>query len=268
MPKIYEEQCELFIEQEIEGGLKNGKTPYAIAKEISAWVEKLFGRTIKPDTVRKRAERKNMDIVHAPSTPLPSNEIQEIQEIKFEHGGHREGAGRTPKFSVTPDNTQFRTSGTGENEWYTPSKYIEAARAVLGEIDLDPATSDYGQSHIKAKRYFTIKEDGLNQSWPGRVWLNPPYSQSLIQQFIEKLIEEYRARRTTEAILLVHNYTDTKWFHLAESEASKLCFTLGRIRFENAEGQLASPTQGQAFLYYGQKSVLFNAVFGDLGFVR
>jgi hypothetical protein len=27
-----------------------------------------------------------------------------------------------------------RALGTGENEWYTPSKYIEAARKVLREI--------------------------------------------------------------------------------------------------------------------------------------
>ena len=36
---------------------------------------------------------------------------------------------------------KFRgTQGTGEDEWFTPRKYIALARVVLGAIDLDPAT--------------------------------------------------------------------------------------------------------------------------------
>lgn len=31
----------------------------------------------------------------------------------------------------------YRTSFTGENEWYTPGRYVELARKVLGTIDVD-----------------------------------------------------------------------------------------------------------------------------------
>src|SRR5262249_56141272 len=69
------------------------------------------------------------------------------------------------------------THNTGYYEWYTPARYIELAREVLGEIDLDPASSAKAQEIVKAQRYFTLEQDGLIRPWHGRVWLNPPYHQ-------------------------------------------------------------------------------------------
>jgi hypothetical protein len=53
------------------------------------------------------------------------------------------------------------TEGTGEFERYTPAQYIEAARSVMGTIDLDPATSKHAQKTVRAKRFFTAEDDGL-----------------------------------------------------------------------------------------------------------
>lgn len=163
-------------------------------------------------------------------------------------------------------NEHFRTSFTGDNEWYTPQIYIDSARKVMGEIDLDPATSEHAQSRIKAANYYTIDNSGLNYQWDGRIWLNPPYSQPIIYDFIAKLIEDLQ--NIKQAILLTHNYTDTAWFHLAESKAALLCFTKGRIRFENKNRNLASPTQGSTFFYYGKEKDKFMEVFTNFGFIR
>lgn len=159
------------------------------------------------------------------------------------------------------------TQGTGENEWYTPPEYIELARKVLGVIDLDPASSDHAQKAVRAARYFTVEDNGLNQEWHGSVWLNPPYAQPDIGFFAEKMCEEVDAGRVKAAVMLTHNYTDTTWFQGLARHASAICFTRGRIRFVNPSGDLAAPTQGQAFFYFGDDGAAFRRAFDDVGLV-
>ena len=53
--------CQLFIEQEIEKGLAEGKTKYAIGHEIAKWIKKFFEAEVTPKSIEMRARR--MDIV-------------------------------------------------------------------------------------------------------------------------------------------------------------------------------------------------------------
>lgn len=160
-----------------------------------------------------------------------------------------------------------RAQGTGENEWYTPVEYINAAKEVMGGIDLDPASSATAQLVVDADRFFTIDDDGLQKRWGGRVWLNPPYSQPAIQDFMEKFANEVHAGHIDEGIVLTHNYTDTKWFQLAAGFAEAICFTKGRIGFLSPDGKRAAPTQGQVFFYVGGNVGAFIAVFKRFGFI-
>ena len=90
--------------------------------------------------------------------------------------------------------TRART-WTGNTEWYTPPDILVAACKVLGAIDLDPASSDAQQalSPVKAVRYFTVENSGLDRPWCGRVWLNPPYARGWIDRFVAKTVQSYRS---------------------------------------------------------------------------
>ena len=157
------------------------------------------------------------------------------------------------------DKTVRGTEGTGENEWFTPPEYIKLARAVLGAIDLDPATSDEAQRIVQAAQYFTKADDGLKHEWRGHVWLNPPYAQPFIAEFASKMVAELRAGRVDAAIMLTHNYTDTAWFHELAGDASAICFTRGCVKFYSGD-DIAAPTQGQAFTYFGDEVEKFKRV--------
>ncbi len=157
--------------------------------------------------------------------------------------------------------------GSGENEWYTPPEYIALAREVMGGVDLDPASSAGADKVVGAATFFDADADGLAQEWAGRVWLNPPYTQPHIADFVSKMVCEVQSGRVESAIMLTHNYTDTRWFHEAASTVDAICFTRGRIKFQSPEGEVAAPTQGQAFFYFGPLVGKFTDVFSAIGFV-
>jgi len=167
----------------------------------------------------------------------------------------------------TPQKFNRVEVNTGDFEWYTPDKYVTLARTVLGGFDLDPASNDFAQQTVKAAQYFTIETDGLKHEWRGRVWLNPPYVQPLVSDFINKLITEHSSGHVTSAILLVNNCTDATWFHSAAEACAAVCFTRGRIKFEKPDGIAGAPTQGQAFFYFGADVERFSNVFDKIGLV-
>jgi phage N-6-adenine-methyltransferase len=156
------------------------------------------------------------------------------------------------------------TRGTGNDEWNTPIEYVEMARVVFGGmIDLDPATNEDAQQNICAQKYYTKETNSLLHEWHGRVWLNPPYSQPLIAEFISKLCLERARGHISDAICLTNNSTDTSWFHELVSVADAFCFTRGRLTFCN--GPAGEPPQGQAFSYFGPHVGRFEEVFGQIG---
>lgn len=156
---------------------------------------------------------------------------------------------------------------SGENEWYTPEAFIQAARLVLGEIDLDPASSRQANEIVRAAVFFSRADDGLTQVWQGRVWMNPPYAQPLIAQFAEKWARSIEARDISASIALVNNGTETEWFYTMAGVADAICFPHGRVRFWSPTNDSAAPLQGQALLYAGPERDRFASTFASFGFV-
>jgi hypothetical protein len=152
--------------------------------------------------------------------------------------------------------------------------YIEAAREVMGSIDLDPASCEQANRTVKATNYYTEKDDGLKQNWHGNVWCNPPYGHinsvkggtknGYTPLFTQKLLHEYRVGNVTQAILLVlGNACFMKWFYpLWEFP---LCFHDGRIYFNLPDGSKSDFGFGNTFIYIGPHEDRFIKHFSLFG---
>src|SRR5258708_39058797 len=160
------------------------------------------------------------------------------------------------------------------NEWYTPAKYIEAAREVMGSIDLDPASSDLANETVKARHYYTKEDNGLEQMWFGRTWLNPPFGriqtpgQKMNQGiWIRKLLKEDQRGHVDQALLLTTCRPDTSWFSALWD--FPICFTDHKVGFYlPEEGRILQEHnhgQGTIFVYMGLWEQRFIEVFSKFG---
>lgn len=154
---------------------------------------------------------------------------------------------------------------SGNNEWYTPKEYIDAAKEVMGDIYMDPASSEKANLVVGAEVIYTAEDSGLEHDWKNTVWLNPPYASSLISDFCEKLAWHYEHGDIYEAITLVNNATETAWFCTLIDSASAVCFPSSRVRFYGPDGVKGTPLQGQAVIYMGPHPEKFKQGFKDFG---
>lgn len=115
-------------------------------------------------------------------------------------------------------------------------------------------------SNTKLPRYYTIDENGLDQSWAGeRVWCNPPYSN--IRPWVEKAHAEQGADWIV--MLLPANRTEQAWWQdLVEpyrDQDGRLSveFLRGRLRFDIPGGYLDPrgnrPPFGCCLLVWGRR---------------
>ena len=150
-------------------------------------------------------------------------------------------------------------SSSESEEWYTPAAYIASVRAVLGTIDLDPASCEEANEVVGAARFYTKQQDGLAREWHGQVFLNPPYGRACAP-FMDKLRREFTERRVTEAIALVSAYsTETEWFQPLFDYL--ICFPDHRLR------GWPNPTFGSAFVYLGKNADAFIREFSQYGVI-
>ncbi len=162
--------------------------------------------------------------------------------------------------------THVADSQGDSDEWYTAEgPFLAGVRATLGEIDLDPFSCAAANEVVKAKKFFSRKQNGLKQPWEGRVYANPPFSNPA--PCVTKAVSEHDARHTKASILLLNNQTDSGWCQFL-LKRFPVCFPHSRIPFWRiGRDGTGGARQGQVVIYMGPNEGLFIKTFQPLGTV-
>jgi len=152
------------------------------------------------------------------------------------------------------------TSNT--QEWYTPKAYLDAAKEVMGHIDLDPASSAIANSSVEATTYYTLEQDGLSKPWGHldntvKVFCNPPggklKGKSIPKMFWEKLIVEAELGYIAEAIFLAFSIEllqTSQLSYVTPAASHPICIPNRRIAFVDATGKpVKGNTHASAIIY-------------------
>lgn len=171
-------------------------------------------------------------------------------------------------------------------EWYTPSPFVEAARELMGGIDLDPASHEEANRTVKALKFYTAEDDGLKQEWRGRVFLNPPGG--LVKQFWLKLLDSHGVDQAIwigYSLEQLQTLQQTGRAGMVSPLYFPICITSKRIAFVENEAKKAeriekmiaagkkpnknsSPSHSNYITYMGPRVRGFADIFGQFGAVK
>ena len=149
------------------------------------------------------------------------------------------------------------------DEHYTPQNIINAAREVMGKIDLDPMSCKQANKIVKATKFYDKETDGLRQPWFGKVWLNPAFS--LADEAVANLLQAYLVGVATEALLLIKAAPDTNRHQMLAP--LPFCEIRGRVKFIADNNNHPAPFAILVF-YLGKNFPKFKEVFGKFGNIR
>lgn len=186
---------------------------------------------------------------------------------------------------------------SGNVEWFTPAEIVDAARGLMGGIDLDPASCAEANLTVKAARFYSREDDGLSKPWLGRLWMNHPFgiaeraccpdvtghgcTKKICAKrgwhqtadcagnegWIEKLVEAWERDEVTEAVCITFASMSEQWFRPLLQFPH--CIPHGRTNYRAPGGGIAQGiTKGSVITYLpsGPERIAdFKRFFGKFG---
>jgi len=141
------------------------------------------------------------------------------------------------------------------DELYTP-KFIFDALGI--DFDLDVCAPENGPLHTPARKWFSLKDDGLNSEWYGRVWMNPPFSKPSI--WVDRWIDHHNG------IALLPLSGNSRWWSKLWNSECGVVQVPPNTGFINSEGEEQKIMYGISLWAIGEMNItaLKNSGIGKL----
>lgn len=165
------------------------------------------------------------------------------------------------------------------DDWLTPIWLVNSAKQVLGEIDLDPASSPEANVRVGAKKFYTKEEeDGLTKEWRDTIFCNPPggkvKGKSVAALFWTYLMQEIKSGNVNHAIFICFSaeaLQNTQGKGVPSVGEYPFCIPAKRIHFDYPGSERKkAPTHGNVIVYVPgivNNTRLFVETFKNFGVV-
>lgn len=163
-------------------------------------------------------------------------------------------------------------------EHHTPRAIVEAARRVLGRIDLDPMSNAAAQRIIHATTYYTKDDDGFLHDWSGTTFLNP--AGGLVKPAWQKLMTAYGQGDVPAFVWIGFSLEQLQTLQRDINPRARalypgptpiefpICIPYARLAFEDVHGvPQDSPTHANYICYGGPDIAAFVREFSAWGVV-
>jgi phage N-6-adenine-methyltransferase len=120
------------------------------------------------------------------------------------------------------------------HDWETPDELFGQLDAEFG-FDLDVCAT---AANTKCRHFFSPEMNGLNQSWRGICWMNPPYGSALPAWMAKAYVSSLEG---ATVVCLVPARTDTRWWH-DFAMRGEIRLIRGRVRFGEAHSSAPFPS--------------------------
>ena len=137
------------------------------------------------------------------------------------------------------------------NIWETPQEFFDMLDKEFA-FTIDVCAT---KETAKCKRYYTPIDNGLEQIWQGRCWMNPPYGREIIK-WMEKAYKSAISKQAT-VVCLVPARTDTVWWQKYASKGD-IWFIPKRLKFKGGQSSAPFPS---AIIVFRPSVLTYNKQF-------